>query len=173
MANRMVRRSTSVPLASEMFPLRDMMGRLMENAFINPDQWGMDFGMRLPSIDVSENNDGYVVRAELPGWKPEDIDISVEGNTLTIRGQLNEDVDQGGDPNTRYHHREIRRGSFERSISLPADVQADRANAEFDNGVLTLTLPKSEAAKPKQIKIAGSKSTSSTTSSTKSNAPRQ
>ena len=127
MANRMVRRGSSASpgTGSEMFPLRDMMGRLMENAFITPDMWGMEFGMRLPSIDVSENKDAYVVRAELPGWKPEDIDITVEGNTLTLRGQMNEEVEQG-DQNTRYHHREIRRGSFERSITLPA--KSDRSH---------------------------------------------
>jgi len=152
-----------------MFPLRDMMGRLMENAFINPDQWGMDFGVRLPSIDVTESNDAYVVKAELPGWKPENIAITAEGDTVTLRGELKEEVEQGDDPNTRWHHREIHHGSFERSITLPAEVYADKATAEFENGVLTLTLPKAESAKPKQIKIVGNK----TPTSTKANAPRQ
>src|ERR1051325_7152020 len=109
MANRMVRRgaSASSGTGSEMFPLRDMMGRLMENAFINPDQWGMDFGMRLPSLDVHETNDAYVVTAELPGWKPEQIEITSEGDTITLRGQYDED-NEPGDANTRWHHREIR-----------------------------------------------------------------
>jgi HSP20 family protein len=152
-----------------MFPLRDMMGRLMENAFINPDQWGMEFGVRLPSIDVTESKDAYVVKAELPGWKPENIEITAEGDSVTLRGELKEEVEQESDPNTRWHHREIRRGSFERSITLPAEVQADKATGEFENGVLTLTLPKAESAKPKQIKIAGNKATSAT----RANAPRQ
>ena len=142
---------------TDMLSLRDMMGQLMENAFISPEQWlSNGFGASMPAIDVSENKDAYTVRAELPGWKPENIDITCEGNTLTLRGQLDEEKEQGnGD--TRWHHREMRRSSFERSIALPAEVQADKATANFENGVLSLTLPKSEAVKPKQIKIEGSK----------------
>jgi HSP20 family protein len=148
----MVRRSgSSVP--SEVLSLRDMMNRMMENAFISPEQWwgGEGFG-RPPAIDVTENQDAYVVKAELPGWKPEDIEITAEGNTITLRGQLSEEREQS-DENTRWHHREMRRSSFQRTITLPTEVLADKAKADFENGVLTLTLPKSEEAKPKQIKI--------------------
>lgn len=154
MATRIVRRSTS-SFPSEMLSLRDMMGRLMENAFVSPEQWfgGENYG-RLPAVDLSEDNDNYVIRAELPGWKPEDIDITCEGNTVSLSGQWNEEAEEG-EPNTRWHHREMRHGSFQRSISLPTDVQVDKAQADFENGVLTLTLPKSEAVKPKQIKIGG------------------
>ena len=151
MANRMVRRGYSSG-ATDMLSLRDMMGRLMENAFISPDQWFDEYGMRMPAIDVSENDDAYVVRAELPGWKPENIEITCEGNTVSLKGQL-ENEDQQNDGSTRWHHREMRRTSFERSITLPAEVEADKATADFENGVLTLRLPKSEEAKPRQIKI--------------------
>ncbi len=154
MANRMVRRNYPSS-ANDMLSLRDMMGHLMENAFISPDQWFGDYysGMRLPAVDVQENDDEYVVKAELPGWKPEDIEITCEGETINIKGQLNEGDQQPQGDNTRYHHREMRRSSFERSITLPTEVQADHAKADFENGVLTLHLPKSEQAKPRQIKI--------------------
>lgn len=151
MTNRMVRRGNSSG-ATDMLSLRDMMGRLMENAFISPDQWLDDFGMHLPAMDVSEMDDAYVVKAELPGWKPENIEVTCEGDTVTLKGQL-ENEDQREDGSTRWHHREMRRTSFERSITLPSEVEADKANANFDNGILTLRIPKSEAAKPKQIKI--------------------
>src|SRR6266542_5792620 len=103
MAKRMMRRNYSSG-ASDILSLRDMMGRLMENAFISPDQWYDDFGVRLPAIDVSENDNEYVVKAELPGWKPENIEITCEGNTVTLKGQLQEE-DQQNEGNTRYHHR--------------------------------------------------------------------
>ena len=152
MANRMVRRTMS-STPSDMLSLRDMMGSLMENAFISPEQWwNQGSGMRVPAMDVSENKDAYVVRAELPGWKPENIEITCAGETITLRGQFDEENEQG-DGNTRWHHREMRRSSFQRSITLPTEVQTDKATADFENGVLTLTLPKSEAVKPKQIKI--------------------
>ncbi len=153
MANRMVRRNYPSGV-NDMLSLRDMMGRLMENAFISPDQWFGDYysGMRLPAVDVSEDQNEYVVRAELPGWRPEDIEITSQGDTITIKGQLQEGNQPEGD-NTRYHHREMRRTSFERSITLPNEVRADQARADFENGILTLHLPKSEEAKPRQIKI--------------------
>jgi HSP20 family protein len=136
-----------------MLSLRDMMNRMMENAFISPEQWLGEEGFgRPPSIDVAETQDAYVVKAELPGWRPENIEITCEGNTITLRGQLNDEQEQG-DENIRWHHREMWHSSFQRSITLPTEVQTEKAAADFENGVLTLTLPKSEAAKPKQIKI--------------------
>jgi HSP20 family protein len=147
----MVRRGYSSG-AYDMLSLRDMMGRLMENAFISPDQWYDEYSVRLPAIDMSENDHDYVVRAELPGWKPENIEIMAEGDTVILRGELEEHEKQG-DGNTRWHHREMRRTSFERTITLPSSAQAEKATADFENGVLTLRLPKSEEAKPKQIKI--------------------
>ena len=155
MATRIIRR-TVAPVSSDALSLRDMMNRLMENAFVSPEQWASDWtpgtGVGAPAVDVSENNDAYVVRAALPGWKPENVDITFESGTLTLKGEVNEESQQN-DENTRWHHREIRRNSFARTIALPAEVEADKARAEFENGVLTLTLPKAEVVKPKQIKI--------------------
>jgi HSP20 family protein len=90
-----------------------------------------------------------VVKATLPGVNAEDVDISISGDLLTIKGEHSEEeeVDEGD-----YIHRERRIGTFSRSVSLPVSVDSNKADAVFDNGILTLTLPKKEAAKPKKIK---------------------
>jgi HSP20 family protein len=103
-------------------------------------------------VDVAENDNELIVRASLPGLDPEDINISVEGDMLTIRGELNEEKEE---QRGQYHLRERQYGSFSRTISLPTRVSVDQANAEFKNGVLTLTLPKAEEVKPKLIKVQG------------------
>jgi HSP20 family protein len=143
-------------MTADALSLRDMMNRLMENAFVTPEQWYGEWtpaANGAPALDVSENNDAYVIKASLPGWKPENVDITYESGTLTLKGEVNDEQEQK-DENTRWHRREIRRTSFARSISLPTEVEPDKAKAEFENGVLTLTLPKAEVVKPKQIKIA-------------------
>ena len=155
MTTRIVRR-TYTPVAPETLSLRDMMNRLMENAFVSPDQWANDWQLRAregaPAIDVTEDNDVYTIKAALPGWKPENVDITFEGGTVTLKGEVSEESNEK-DEQTRWHCREIRRSSFQRTISLPSEVTPDKAKAEFDNGVLTLTMPKAEIVKPKQIKI--------------------
>ena len=157
MAMRIVRRSVS-PVSSDALSLRDMVNQLMENAFVSPEQWNTDWPYGNgqvqggPALDVTEDNDKYVIKAALPGWKPENVDVTFEGGTLTLKGEVNEENEQK-DENTRWHRREIRHSSFARAIALPADVEADKAKAEFENGILTLSLPKAEVVKPKQIKI--------------------
>lgn len=158
MATRIIRR-TVTPVAAEALSLRDMMNRLMENAFVSPEQWNSDWvpysQSGVPAIDVSEDKDAYTVKAALPGWKPENVDITFEDGTVTLKGEVSEQGEQNDANNTttRWHRREIRRNSFVRTIALPTEVEADKAKAEFENGVLTLTLPKAEVVKPKQIKI--------------------
>ncbi len=103
-----------------------------------------------PLLDVAEREDAVVVKAEVPGVKPDDIDISVHGNTLTISGHKKEETDKSeGD----YYHVERRRGEFRRSVTLATDVDADKIDATCKDGVLTITLPKAEQAKPKKIKV--------------------
>lgn len=156
MATRIIRR-TVAPAASDAMSLRDMMNQLMENAFVSPEQWfsgasPLTSPTSGPALDVTENADAYMIKAALPGWKPDQVEITFEGGTVSLRGEVNEENEQT-DENTRWHRREIRRMSFNRSLTLPTEVEADKAKAEFENGILTLTLPKAEVVKPKQIKI--------------------
>ncbi len=136
----------------DMMSLREAMNRLFEDSFIRPDAWPMPFdtGMIGMAVDVIETKDEVVVKASVPGIKPEDIDISVTGDMLTIKGETKaeEKVEQGN-----YVRQERRYGRFERSIALPTTVVTDKADARFEHGVLTLKLPKAEEVKPKTIKV--------------------
>jgi HSP20 family protein len=139
----------------ELLSLRQAMDRLFEDSFVRPGSGGWGFGptgaesMALP-LDVSTTNDELVIQATLPGVKPEDVDITIENGTLTIRGETTSERNEGeGD----YLVREIRRGTFSRSVSLPNGLEPDKASASFDNGMLTLRVPKAEQVKPRQIRI--------------------
>jgi HSP20 family protein len=131
--------------------LRSMMDRLMDESFLRPTS-GASTEQMLP-IDVAETEDAYEIRASIPGVDPEHLQITVQDNMVTIRGDTQEEQEQQG---RRYLLHERRMGRFERTFMLPNSVDADKANAKFENGVLTLTLSKSESAKPKQIKVAHS-----------------
>jgi len=133
----------------EAISLRDAMNSLLQESFVRPGTGGQNNAFALP-VDVSETENEFVVKASLPGVKPEDVQITVHGDTLTIRGESREVEDKKGE---HWHVRERRSGSFQRSMSLATPVDPDRSQAEFEHGVLTLTLPKSEAAKPRQIKV--------------------
>ena len=110
--------------------------------------------MRTPSADVTESKDEIRVMVELPGMRPEDVDVSLENNILTISGEKKEER-QEEDRDNRWHLSERRYGSFTRSFVLPRDVEQDRIQASFENGVLSVTLPKSEKARPRRIEIRG------------------
>jgi HSP20 family protein len=101
-------------------------------------------------VDVCETNDKVLVTASIPGIKPEDIKITVTGDVLQLSGEMKEDNERD---EATYHVRERRFGSFNRSIYLPTPVVSDKAEALFENGVLKLTLPKAEEARPKAIKV--------------------
>lgn len=102
------------------------------------------------TLDVAETDDGFMVKASLPGINPEDLEVTYDLNVLTIKGEVRkeEDVDE-----ERYHLRERRYGTFSRSVSLPASIKADQIEANYQAGILTLHLPKSEDARPKRIKV--------------------
>jgi len=134
-----------------MTSLRYAMDRLFEESFFRPaqaDAWG--WPAEMPPVDVYETADQLVVKVAVPGVKPEEIDVTVTGDLLTIKGEFKSDekVEKGS-----YLRRERRYGSFCRQVGLPAGVQADKAEAAFDNGVLTLEIPKVEAARAKTVKI--------------------
>jgi HSP20 family protein len=136
---------------SDIVSLREAMNRLFEDSFIRPRDWPTTAeGMGMLPLDVYESNDEVTVRASIPGVNPDNIDISVIGATLTIKGEKSEDREE---KKGNYHLRERHYGAFQRSVNLPSQVNVDRSQAEFKDGVLTLTLPKVEAAKPRSIKI--------------------
>ena len=101
-------------------------------------------------VDLAETNDEIVVKASLPGVKPEDIDISVTGQVLTLKGESKADNEE---ETKNYYRRERRHGTFVRQFQLPTEVESDNAQATFEHGVLRLALPKAEAVKPKTIKV--------------------
>ena len=103
-----------------------------------------------PLVNVTEDKDTFFVRAELPGIKPEELDISVTGNNLTVSGERKMPAE---DANATYHRREREEGRFSRMIALPAQIDPGKVEARSSEGVLTIVLPKAEIAKPKQITI--------------------
>jgi HSP20 family protein len=103
-----------------------------------------------PPLNVSEDAERLFVRAELPGIKPEDLEISVEGETLTLRGEKK--LSEAGD-NVSYHRREREAGRFRRILTLPCRINTEAVEASFKNGVLTIILPKAAEAKPKAIRV--------------------
>ena len=105
-----------------------------------------------PAIDVADEENAVVVRAEVPGCKAENIDISVYGNTLTISGEKKQSEEK---KEKGYYHVESSYGSFRRELTLPTDVDADKVDAAYKHGVLTITLPKAEKSKAVKIKVKG------------------
>ena len=136
---------------SEMTTLRQAMDQLLAESFVRPSG-GQAAGMLAVPLDILERGDALVVRASLPGVKPDDLDINVQQNVLTITGQVQEErsSEQGN-----YHLAERRSGRFARAVSLPVPVNAEGAEATFEHGVLTLTLPKAEQARTRRIPIRG------------------
>lgn len=112
---------------------------------------GMDL-LRAPNADVMETTDDLRVTVELPGLRPEDVEVSLEDNVLTISGEKQEERRQEG-RDERWHLAERRYGRFSRSFVLPRDVEHDRIQAHYENGVLHVTIPKSEKVKPRRIEI--------------------
>ncbi len=135
---------------SETTSLRDALNRLVETSFVRPSAALVGTPLIVP-VDVSENENAYTVEASLPGMKPEEVNITVQENVLTISGERKERLERKEGDQVIYQ--EHRYGSFSRSFSLPVAVDADKAKAQFENGMLRLTIPKAEAARPKQIKI--------------------
>lgn len=134
----------------DMMNLRREMDRLFNDfmtdtpgsRYENPS-WGL-------ALDVAENDSAFVVKASVPGVKRDDLDVTINENTLTIRGEVQADdsFEEG-----QYHVRERRYGTFSRSMTLPRTIDREAIDADYDNGVLTLTLPKTEELQPRRINI--------------------
>jgi len=136
---------------SEMVTLRQAMDRLFEDSFVSPLTLRTYNGeATAPALDVHQTADEIVVTAALPGLKAEDVDITITGQTLTIRGEFKADEEVSRD---QYLYRERRFGTFHRQLQLPVRVQGDAATATFEDGVLRLSIPKAEEVKPRQIQI--------------------
>ena len=136
--------------AREMMTLRDAMDRLFDDAFTRPLRMYDGGQMSVPAVDMYQTDNEVVVKAAIPGVKTDDVQINVTGEVLTIKGETREKEET---KDKAYHIREQRWGMFERTVALPTDVVADKAKAEFENGILTITLPKAEEVKPKTITI--------------------
>ena len=136
----------------ELRSLQDEMNRLFMSNYSQrgASEEGFSSGAWNPQVDIFENKDQIVLEAELPGMKPGDVNISIENNVLTIHGERKFEKK---DEKDNFHRVERSYGSFTRSFTLPPTVSSENANAEFENGVLRLTLAKREEAKPRRIEI--------------------
>jgi HSP20 family protein len=138
--------------AREMMTLREAMDRLFDDALTRPFSLMREGGSNWSplAIDMYHTDNEIVVKATLPGLKAEDVQINVANDILTIKGESKQ-MDEKKEKS--WHIREQRWGTFERSIMLPTGVQSEQAKADFENGILTITLPKSEQSKPRTITI--------------------
>jgi HSP20 family protein len=136
----------------EAISLREAMNSLLQESFVRPAGFPAQNGVTALPLDVAETEGEFVVKASVPGLRPEDVQITVLGDTLTIRGESRAEDEKKGE---HWHLRERRYGTFQRSLTLGTPVNADQAQARYEHGVLTLTLPKAEEARPRQIKIGG------------------
>ena len=136
---------------TDLMSLRQAMDRLFEDSFVRPSRALETLGeVAAPALDVYQTASEIVVKAALPGVKPEDVSIDITGETLTVKGQSKADQEVKRED---YLYQESRYGAFSRSVVLPGGLKTDKAEATMDDGVLTLTIPKAEEVKPKAIKV--------------------
>lgn len=134
----------------EMLTLREAMQQLLEDSVVSPSSTRSGGQSFAPAMDVSETQDSFIVEAAVPGLKPEDLDITLENNVLTVRGEIKQ---QQESKERNFHRVERRYGSFQRTISLPSTVNAEAIRANLEHGVLRLEIPKAEAVKPRKIAV--------------------
>jgi len=130
--------------------LRRELDRLFEHFFERGPLTMGDGGMFEPAIEIADTNDSIMVKAQVPGVSKEDLHLDIMDDCLTLKGEIKDEETTEG---KRFHRKEFRYGSFARTIPLPAAVKADQATAQLKDGVLTITIPKGEQAKMKQIPI--------------------
>jgi HSP20 family protein len=138
------------PTVDSLFGLRDELGRLFETQLDALNQGSQSRRLWNPAMDIFEDPNNLFVRAEVPGLKKEEIEVALENGELSISGERKSTTNPA---EAKTHRAERFVGRFQRTIFLPAEVQADKVAAHYQDGVLTVTLPKAEAAKPKQIKV--------------------
>jgi HSP20 family protein len=129
--------------------LQDDMRRLLGSTLARP-WWPLESVEQGFTMDMFEKEGNIVIKVALPGVKPEDVQVTAIGNTLTIKGELKAEENVG---DKSYIHRERRYGKFSRTVTLPGDVPVEDIQAEFEHGVLTLTVPKADKSKVKKIEV--------------------
>jgi HSP20 family protein len=137
----------------DLLSIQEEMNQLFNRAYGQPGQGqsGESTGrLWAPALDISERKDAYVVTVEVPGVKADDLEITLEDGLLTVQGERRFEQESS---EQQFHRVERRYGAFRRSITLPSQVKADAIEASFDNGVLQITVPKAEEAKPKRIEV--------------------
>ena len=139
--------------------------RFFDDAFarffndLNDWDWPVNYGANRVAVDLYENDDAFVVEVDLPGINPDDVDIAIERNILTIKSKTEhttENGDEAKENGHNYHIRERYYSSFQRSFTLPTYVDAEATEANYENGTLTITLPKAAEAKPRHIEVKAS-----------------
>lgn len=137
-------------MLSDLFNVQKEMSRMLSNFFTNDDETLTGLQNWYPSADISEGKDAYTVRVELPGVTKDDVKITLQENVLTIQGEKKQESET---KDTNYHRLERSYGSFSRSFRLPTLVKADKIDANYKDGVLSIVLPKADEAKTKEIEI--------------------
>ncbi len=132
----------------EMEELLDRYSRSARKSLAKSDDRTFEVGDWMPLVDINETEDAFAVKAELPGVDKDDVSVDIDNGVLTIRGEKKVET-----KDKKRHRIECAYGSFVRSFTLPQSVNMDKVEAEYKNGVLNLTIPKSEEAKPKQIEV--------------------
>jgi len=146
------------PMLAPPLSLRQIMDRLVESAFVAPPlPAGNDGGVNSPALNAYEEGDFLVVEAQVPGMKPEDIDVSIEQGVLTIQGKTQAEQER---EERNYLSHEYQLGSFSRSVRLPETVDSDGVTATYEQGVLRLMVPKAAQTKIQHIRIASGDQTS-------------
>jgi HSP20 family protein len=136
---------------NELMSLRQVMDKLFEDSFVRPSRALAALGeVAVPALDIYQTPNEVVVKAALSGLKPEDINIDITGETLTIRGESKAEQKIKKED---YLYQERRYGAFSHSVALPSGLKPDKTEATMEDGVLTLTIPKAEGVKPKAIKV--------------------
>jgi HSP20 family protein len=136
---------------TDLMSLRQAMDRLFEDSFVRPSRaLGAIGEVAAPALDIYQTPNEVVVKAALPGLKPEDVNIDITGDTLTIKGESKAEQEIKSED---YLYQERRYGAFSRSVVLPSGLNSDKAEATMGDGVLTLTIPKAEDLKPKAISV--------------------
>lgn len=134
----------------ELSPFRKEMDKLWDR-FLDEIPFGRTFAEKWsPLVDISETKDNFVVKAELPGLEAKDVNVSISGGMLTVKGEKKTEEEEKDE---HYHRIERYSGSFQRVFQLPSGVKADKVKATFDKGILKVTLPKVEEAKKKKIEV--------------------